>query len=683
MIRDPRFDVLFEPVTIGPVTSRNRFYQVPHCSGMGYALPRTLAAMREVKAEGGWGVVCTEYCSIHRSSDDTPRPYATLWDDEDIRSHALMVDGVHRHGALAGVQLWYGGETPNHLTRAAPLGVSSLPVGSPAPVQTRPMDKKDIRAYRRWHVEAAKRAKLAGFGIVYVYATHQYMLDSFLSPHTNDRSDEYGGSLENRIRLVREVIEETQSAVGDRCAVAVRFSADDAGGEDAAMCPGEQRDMFAMLAELPDLWDINVHDWSLEIGASRFVKEAALDSRIAFARQATTKPVVGVGRFTSPETMVRQIESGLLDLIGAARPSIADPFLPRKIEEGRLDDIRECIGCNTCISCNALGAPIRCTQNPTMGEEWRRSWHPERIAPKGSDDAVLVVGAGPAGLEAARALGQRGYKVTLAEATNELGGRVNGESSLPGLVEWARVRDYRLQQIASMANVEIYRESRLDPDQIREFGFPHVAIATGASWRRDGVGRWHQRAVPGHDRAGVFTPDDVMAGAVPEGPVVVFDDDHYYMGGLVAEKLRRDGCEVALVTPSGEISAWTAFTVERERVQTRLLELGVHLETGKVVAGFDGASVDLACAYTGRASRLPAASLVLVTARIPRDELYFALEADPEALAAAGIGSLARIGDCSAPGTIAAAVYAGHEFARGLDVADLKDAPFRRERAVV
>jgi dimethylamine/trimethylamine dehydrogenase len=174
-----------------------------------------------------------------------------------------------------------------------------------------------------------------------------------------------------------------------------------------------------------------------------------------------------------------------------------------------------------------------------------------------------------------------------------------------------------------------------------------------------------------------------MAGALPEGPVIVFDDDHYYMGGIVAEKLRRDGREVVLVTPSGEISSWTTFTIERERIQTRLLELGVQLESGKVVAGFDGASADLACAHTGRTSRLPAASLVMVTARIPRDGLYFALEADPEALVSAGIESLERVGDCSAPGTIAAAVYAGHEFARGLDVADPKEAPIRRERPVV
>ena len=150
----------------------------------------------------------------------------------------------------------------------------------------------------------------------------------------------------------------------------------------------------------------------------------------------TSKPVVGVGRFTSPDSMVAQIRRGILDFIGAARPSIADPFLPKKIEEGRLEDIRECIGCNICVSGDYTITPIRCTQNPTMGEEWRKGWHPEIISAKGSEDAVLIVGAGPAGLECARALGQRGYRVHLAEAGEELGGRVAKESRLPGLAEW-------------------------------------------------------------------------------------------------------------------------------------------------------------------------------------------------------------------------------------------------------
>jgi dimethylamine/trimethylamine dehydrogenase len=162
-------------------------------------------------------------------------------------------------------------------------------------------------------------------------------------------------------------------------------------------------------------------------------------------KKLTTKPVVGVGRFTSPDTMARQVREGVLDLIGAARPSIADPFLPRKIEQGRVEDIRECIGCNICVSGDMTMSPIRCTQNPAMGEEFRRGWHPERIRPRQSSARILIVGAGPAGLEAARALGQRGYEIVLTEARRELGGRVTAESQLPGLHTWKRVVEYREQ----------------------------------------------------------------------------------------------------------------------------------------------------------------------------------------------------------------------------------------------
>ena len=337
MARDPRYDILFEPVTIGPVTARNRFFQVPHCTGMGHLRPQMLAEMRGIKAEGGWGVVCTEYNSIHPSSDDLPHPSATLWTDSDIRAHALMTDKVHAHGALAGAELWYGGaRTANLMTREVAMDLASLPNLAGQPYQTRAMDKSDIRTLRRWHRKAALRAREAGFDIVYVYATHGYLLANFLNPRTNTRSDEYGGSLENRTRLVRELIEETKDAVGDRCAVAVRFAADAEIGAEGQPIHGERHDMFAQLAELPDLWDINIASYTVEMGASRFTREAALEPYMHHIAALTSKPVVTVGRFTSPDTMVSQIRRGVTDFIGAARPSIADPFLPRKIEEGRI-----------------------------------------------------------------------------------------------------------------------------------------------------------------------------------------------------------------------------------------------------------------------------------------------------------------------------------------------------------
>ena len=228
---------------------------------------------------------------------------------------------------------------------------------------------------RRWHREAALRAKEADFDIVYVYATHDYLLSHFLSAQTNLRTDEYGGSMENRTRLLRELIEDTKDAVGDRCAVAVRYSV---GGDDgeAASLTQERRDRLEMLAELPDLWDIIINNYYQEMGVSRFIKEGSLEEHMSFVKSVTTKPVVTVGRFTSPDTMASQIKRGVVDFIGAARPSIADPFLPKKIEQGRPEDIRECIGCNICYTGDGLGTPIRCTQNPTMGEEWRRGLAP-------------------------------------------------------------------------------------------------------------------------------------------------------------------------------------------------------------------------------------------------------------------------------------------------------------------
>ncbi len=683
MVRDSRYDILFEPVQIGPVTAPNRFYQVPHCTGMGWQYPRTLAAMRRVKAQGGWGVICTEYNSIHPSSDDLPHPYASLWDESDVRAHALMTDAVHEYGSLAGAELWYGGANSNNLfSRLPSMDVDSRPNTKGHPFQTRAMDKQDIRDLRRWHRKAALRARDAGFDVVYVYATHGYLISNFLHPRVNTRSDEYGGSLENRVRLTRELIQETKDAVGDRCAVAVRFSADEEIGEDGQPIYGERREMFEMLSDLPDLWDINIADYSVEMGVSRFTKEAALEPYMQWVKSVTDKPVVTVGRFTSPDTMVSQVRRGITDFIGAARPSIADPYLPKKIEEGRLSAIRECIGCNVCYANDSIGVPIRCTQNPTMGEEWRKGWHPEIIREKPSDARVLIVGAGAAGLEAARALGVRGYDVQLAEATRELGGRVSREAALPGMSEYIRVKDYREQQLIEIPNVEIYRESPLTVDDILAVDADHVAIATGATWRKEYFDE--ERFVPvaeGAVLSRVFTPDDIMDGKLPDGPTLVFDGDGYYMASVIAEKIRAQGNAVTLVTPSDSVSDWAEKTSERWRIRTHLLRLGVEVLPSKSLKHFDGEIAELECTYGGPSVTVPVANIVMVTARKPNDGLYSGLlgRMSFEDLKF----SLRRIGDCDAPAIIAAAVYSGHRYAQELGEAVDKDIPLLHDRVDV
>ena len=439
MTRDPRYDVLFEPVRIGPVTAKNRFYQVPHCSGSGYRFPHTLAAMRRVKAEGGWAVVNTEWCTVHPSSDTTPTASARLWTDEDIETNALMTAAVHEAGALAGCQLAHAGlQSHNRYTRIPPMGPTPRPqVPEDFPGVGRAMDKDDIGAVRRWHRNAVRRAIQAEFDLVYIYAAHAItVFADFLSPRVNQRSDEYGGSLENRVRLLRETLEEVRDEARGRAAVALRLCVDEQMGP-GALGAEEGRAVVEILAEMPDLWDVTIGAEDDMLG-SRYRKEGWQEAGVRFVKQVSSKPVVGVGRFTSPDTMAAMVRRGVLDMVGAARPSIADPFLPKKIEEGRIEDIRECIGCNICLASHYITVPIRCTQNPTMSEEWRRGWHPEKIPEKGSDAKVLVVGAGPAGLEAARAAGARGYEVILAEAGRELGGHLNAFATLPGFAEWLR-----------------------------------------------------------------------------------------------------------------------------------------------------------------------------------------------------------------------------------------------------
>ena len=683
MSRDPRYDILFEPIRIGPVVARNRFFQVPHCNGMGHAMPQAHAAMREVKAEGGWAVVSTEECEIHPSGDVSPYVEARLWDDADIPALTLMCDKVHAHGALAAIELTHNGPAASNLySREVGLAPSHQPQSAGHPHQARMMSKRDIADYRGWHRAAALRARRAGFDIVYVYAAHDLSLPMhFLQRRRNQRCDEYGGSLENRVRLLRELIEDTKDAVGDRCAVAVRFATEEFLGDDGMRSDGEARDVVEMLAELPDLWDVNVAAWYHDSAASRFAGEGAQEPFIDWVKKLTSKPVVGVGRFTSPDTMASQLRRGILDMIGAARPSIADPFLPRKIEEGRIDDIRECIGCNICVSGDLTHTPIRCTQNPTMGEEWRKGWHPERIAPKHANERVLIVGAGPAGLEAARALGQRGYQVHLAEASRELGGRVSREARLPGLSEWARVRDWRVGQIEHMANVSVYRESAMGVDDVIAFGADHVVVATGCHWRRDGFGRSSGSAIPGFDRSSIFTPDDVMNGEIPPGPVLLFDDDGFYYGSVMAEALRAAGRAVLFVTPAETPAAWTVNTLEFAHIQTRLRELEVAILASHKLVAFDGTRAVVQDVWSGRRSEQACASVLSITARLPDDALYHELAAREADWSAAGIRSVRCIGDALAPGAIVHAVYAGHRYARELGE-PVTDAPaFRRQLA--
>ncbi len=670
-MRNSRYDILFESVNIGPVTAKNRFYQVPHCCGMGHTSPKSVSAIRAMKAEGGWAVVCTEETEIHHTSDIAPALEGRLWDDSDIAPYREKTEAIHEHGALAGIELCHNGfHAPNMYSREVPLAPSNTLVDWGAPIIARAMDKTDIANMRRWYVNAAKRAQAAGFDIIYVYAGHDMsLLHHFISKRHNRRIDEYGGSLQNRLRLFREVMSETKEAVGDTCAIAVRLAVDELLGNEGLTAEGEGYEIVALLAEQPDLWDVNISAWENDSQTARFSEQGYQEQYISFVKKLTSKPVVRVGRYTSPDSMVGLITNGVMDFIGAARPSIADPFMPNKIAQGQEDDIRECIGCNICVASDNTSTPIRCTQNPTMGEEWRKGWHPEIIAPIKKTTNVLIIGGGPAGLEAARALGQRGCHVTLAEKNVFWGGRVVAESALPGLAAWARVRDWRLGQLQKMSNVEMYLASTMNADDILDFDAEQIILATGSRWTTQGFA----------GDCTYLTPDDIMADCLPDkySRAVIYDLEGFYMGALIAEKCAKAGIDTSYVTPASLVSTWLSNTLEQHRVQKRLLDYGVKILCNLNFKKALSDEILLSCIFTGKPTNLACDVLIPVGIRVPEDALWQQLKG----LSGNKQISVTRVGDCLAPATIAAAVYSGHKFARevGEDI-DVDRPPFRRER---
>ncbi|MCZ3388202.1 MAG: NAD(P)-binding protein [Actinomycetia bacterium] len=682
---DPRHAVLFEPIDIGPKTLPNRFYQVPHASGFGVERPRTQAAFRAIKAEGGWGGVCVDYTSFSLESEEAPAVSALFWDDADAKALGLSAEAIHAHGGLAGIELFHGGaHSENGQSRAirvAPTQHRSLPIWGGL---TKEMDAGDISRIQREWVDAARRARDVGFDIVYLYGAHGYLLSQFFSTHLNQRTDAYGGSLENRGRFWLETLESVRDAVGADCAIATRIPVN---GRDGL--PGIETDdmleLIRMASPLVDLFDVNVGVWPEDSGTSRYYPEGHERPWTDRVREATDKPVVGVGRYTSADLMAEIVRTRALDIIGAARPAIADPFLPTKIREGRLDEVRECTGSNVCIAREEAYNQVACIQNATAGEEFRRGWHPERFTKAlNADRAVLVVGAGPAGMECTVVLGKRGFDaVHLVDAATEIGGRMRWTRQLPTLGDWGRVTDYRAIQLDKLDNVEVITGRHLSVADVLDYGAQIVVVATGSTWRGDGVQPEHAD-IDGADAslAQVMTPEQVMLeGKRPAtGSVVVYDTDGYYVGPGIAEQLAGEGYDVHLVTSFGIVSPLSDESLEGDMLRQHLHDQGITAHRDVVVTAVDQSGVGGTDEF-GRPWSLSCTGVVLVTQQRSDDELYRALLADPTGLEEAGIEAVYAIGDAIAPRPISESVFDGHRLAREIDGDDpMRPLPYLRER---
>lgn len=388
--------------------------------------------------------------------------------------------------------------------------------------------------------------------------------------------------------------------------------------------------------------------------------------------------------------MVEVITSGQADIIGAARPSIADPFLPKKIEEGRFQDIRECIGCNVCVSRWEIGGPpIWCTQNATSGEEYRRGWHPERFSiARNKQKPVLIVGAGPAGMEAAVVLGKRGFDaVHLVDEAATMGGHLNWMTTMSGLGTWRRVTEYRERQIASLDNVAFIGSAHLHADAVLEYGAEIVIMATGSRWAGDGINSLTHTAIEGIDasRPDVGTPEQIVRDGKELGShVAVIDGDGYHLGAALAEHLALQGRRVTYVTHFETLGPYLRHTLEEQRQYQRLVELGVEVRSQHLMLAYTPGQARLQHIWSGEETSLGCDSVALVTHRYSQSAIYDHLVEHRAALDEAGITRLHVIGDAHTPGMIAQAVFSGHRLAREIDTADPDvPLPFIRERRLV
>ncbi|MEP9362802.1 NAD(P)-binding protein [Nocardioides sp. CN2-186] len=683
--------ILFQPISIGPKTLRNRFYNVPHGTAYGVLRPATWASYRGVRAEGGWAAVSTEFSAVDPSSDEFPLHSSDIWDEEDARRHRLMVESVHAHGALAGIELHHGGaHAMRRISREPALSPSGLaselapPAGPPGTPKA--MTRDDIERIEEAFVKAAVRARDVGYDIVDVLAGYGYLFAQFLSPFHNHRTDMYGGSLENRARFWLETLSRIREAIGADCTIATRLAIETQGPWGHSL--DDSVELVRMADSLIDLWDLNVGsvlDWGTDISPSRNIPEGRNLKLFERIRSATDKPIVGVSRWSSPDLMAQAVRSGIIDIIGSARQSIADPFFPRKVQEGRIEDIRECMGINQCISSLDRGNMI-CAQNATAGEEYRRGWHPERFDSLTHPDvSVLVVGAGPSGMEAAIGLAKRGAEmVHLVDAAEHLGGHLRPVVGLPGLQEWGRFIDHRMIQIDKLPNLQFIPSARMSAADVRNYGATHVVVATGAHWLNTGTTPDTHGPLDGVMDGGdwVFTPEQlIVEGKRPAAGshVTVYDAEGVYMGAALAQLLADEGYRVSIVTPHGQIAAECDLTLDGPAIRAKLHRTGVNMHREVMLTAAHHGELVGVGEFEAPFS-LETDALVLVTMRKPCDGLYQELSGDPQALADSGIDAVYCIGDALSPRPIAEAMFDGHRLAREFESPDPSIAlPYKRE----
>lgn len=669
-----QFPRLLSPGRLGRHETKNRVWMTSHATLLvkDHLFTDAHVDYYVERAKGGAAVITMEAMAVHESTQPYPGK-AFAFDPRMIPEFRKIAAAVHNHGTKILAQAWHRGRQTNSVTSRVPVWAPSAIPCSIYREMPKVMTAEDIEEIIEGYRLTARHAVEGDLdGIEIAAASHGYLLNQFLSPATNHRQDEYGGSLENRMRIVMRIIDASREEAGSDAIVGIRINSDD--GMQGGLDPVQWAEIAQKLAATGKLDYISCSQGTY---LNRMLIYPTSPEEHGFQMQATRTvkagidlPVVGVGRITTPDEAEAILRAGDCDFIGMTRALVADAFWVRKAEQGNADKIRPCVGANWCMESIFAHAPIACIHNPSVGREKELS--EERIVPAAVRKNIAVVGAGPAGLRAALTASQRGHKVTLIERSTELGGqvawmqRVQSARELSDTVGWliAQLRD---------TDVEIYLDSEATPELLEEAGYDCVIVATGSTplkhgWSPLQPARWDGPGMPGSEQSWVYSYGDVLNAAQPlkagsvdgtQRRVLVFDTLGGRQGVLTAEYLARAGWQVQFATQLGQPATNLNASRDWGKAYGMLRRLGVTFRSDHDLAAIGDHRVSLIDVFTKELSEVADLdALVLINGATAQDQLFHELRGRFKQL------EVHMIGDAIAPRRINDAIYEAELIAR-------------------